>query len=97
MSKPWPNDRLFLQSVGGALVLSLASVVINSTRSAGMGTHRSYGYPRPFYFHWEGFERSGTNAGINWLYFVENWLIYAVALAAILLVVRAVRGTSSKA
>ena len=98
MSNSPRSARRVLQIVAGALAFSLLSLVITDTRSAGMGTHRSYGFPRPFYFRWVGIDGGGGNNGLNWLYFVENWLIYAVALAAIVAIVHAARaGTRARA
>ena len=87
--RPRPARRA-IQIIVGALALNLLSLAIASTRSAGMGTHTSRGFPRPFYFTRTGIE-SGGSSGVNWLYFVENWLIYAVALAAIAALIYAIR------
>jgi len=90
MSNSPRSTRRILQIFAGALAFSLFSLVITDTRSAGMGTHRSHGFPRPFYFRWVGVDGGGGSNGVNWLYFLENWLIYAVALAAIVAVVHAI-------
>jgi hypothetical protein len=90
MSNSPRSARRVLQIITGALAFSLLSLVITDTRSAGMGTHRSYGFPRPFYFRWVGIDGGAGSNGVNWLYFLENWLIYAVALAAIVAVVHAI-------
>lgn|GEM_PF-7039637 len=84
-----------IAAVVGGLALSTASFVVSSTRVAGTGTHLSRGFPRPYYFEWEGFGGAEHRGGINWLYLVENWIVWAAALGVVLLVWRSVRGWST--
>jgi hypothetical protein len=72
----------------GGLALSAASFLFS-------GTHLSRGFPRPYYFEWEGFGGAEHRGGINWLYLVENWIVWAAALGVVLLAWRSVRGRST--
>jgi hypothetical protein len=67
------------------LAASAASVIASSCRSAGMGFHTSRGWPRPFYFSWQGLEGGVGRRGLNWLYFAENCAVWAAVALAILI------------
>ncbi|HYW06766.1 MAG TPA: hypothetical protein VE913_07410 [Longimicrobium sp.] len=86
------TPKLALTAAAGGLVLSGASLFFSGTRAAGTGTHVSRGFPRSYYFEWADFGGVEKRSGINWLYLVENWIMWAAALTVCLLVWRALRG-----
>jgi hypothetical protein len=82
----------WLAILGGALLLSLASLMYQSQRLSGTGTHVSRGFPRSFYFTWaDNLGSDYVYAGMNWSYFAVNWLIWAMVLAALAGMVRLLR------
>ena len=65
------------------LVFSSLSGFFSQQQFAGTGTHTSYGYPRSFYFKWHSLENSEQHEGLNILYFLENWLVYAAVFSVL--------------
>lgn len=88
-------SKLATAAAVGGLALSAASLVVSGTRAAGTGTHMSRGFPRPYYFTWEAFGGAEHRGGVNWLYLVENWIVWAAAIGVVLLVWRALRQRSA--
>lgn len=75
-------------AAAAGLAASLISLSFTHSRPAGTGTHHSRGWPRSFYFAWSGMDGGGERSGINWLYLVENWLVWATAAALLLFAAR---------
>ncbi len=86
-----PAGALLATATAAGLAASLISLAFSHSRSAGTGTHLARGWPRSFYFAWSGMDGGGERSGINWLYLLENWLLWAAAAALLLLAARALR------
>lgn len=69
-----------------AAFLSGMSSFISRDNPSGTGWHSAFGYPRPFYFIWEGFAGGQRHSGLSLLRFLENSLIYGVTIVLIMLI-----------
>ena len=60
-----------------SIVTSGASLLYDTSRHSGMGTLLSRGYPKPFHFRWEPFEKNVTpSTDINVGYFGVNTFVH---------------------
>jgi hypothetical protein len=75
-----PIFWLILIAVAG--MASAASAIVANTRHAGTGFTTSYGWPKPFYFHYLS-EAGEQSRGLDIIYFVGNTLVFAGALLII--------------
>jgi hypothetical protein len=80
------NRKMFWLLLGFAAILfSLSSALVTTQRHSGTGDLTSYGWPKAYYFHWQGWEGGERINGYNLLYFAGDMLFY-VALSLALFV-----------
>lgn len=82
MRKQILSLRFTLLMLLSALLFSSLSGSFSQQQFSGTGLHTSYGYPRSFYFKWH-LEDSEHHEGLNILYFLENWLVYAAVFSVL--------------
>lgn len=85
------GGRLFATAVGGGLGMCLASLLVSGQRPSGTGTHHWRGFPRSYVFSWQDLAGEDVRSGINAFYFVQNWVLWTAAAAAMLLLLRRLR------
>ena len=79
------------KAAAAGIAASLVSLVYSHSRLAGTGTHQARGWPRSYFFSWRGMDGASERDGINWLYLVENWLLWTALAALLLLAARYLR------
>ena len=81
-----------------ALVTSGASAVYETRRSSGTGTLEARGYPKPFHFQWQDFERREVRHGdINFIHFGANTFVHLGVMSLIgALILRRQAGDSAR-
>jgi hypothetical protein len=72
-----------------SVVPALGSALVITERHSGTGDLKSYGWPKPFFFAWEGWENGGSRSSCNYLYLAADILFYGALILALAILWRA--------
>lgn len=88
------RPRFWLVLIAASTAMSAASAAVARTRHSGTGFTTSYGWPKPFYFHYLS-EGGELTRGWDAIYFAGNAMVFASALLIVWTVVRRNRPAQS--
>jgi hypothetical protein len=83
------RKAFWLRVLPASILPTLGSAIVVTERHSGTGDLKSYGWPKPFFFAWEGWANGGSRSSCNYLYLAGDILFYGALMLAMAILWRA--------